>query len=190
MERRGRSAGYLSGAPCGRRAERAAHRTPHTAHRTPHTAHRTPRAAASTPGPSGSPEPSFAARPPPATPSAAAPVQPVFVRRHARGRLRAHAKSACSGKTPIPRPRATPRLQPHKWLIILTNQRVQPNSQFGCTFLLRAVGFRASSHTTLPGSHRRTNPPWQARLSASRSTTFSARASRTQPRVSSALPTG
>ncbi|MCR5898480.1 hypothetical protein DPV74_39260 [Burkholderia sp. HAN2018] len=88
MERRGRSAGYLSGAPCGRRAER---RAPHTAHRTPHTAHRTPRAAASTPGPSGSPEPSFAARPPPATPSAATPVQPVFVHLHARGKV-AHAR--------------------------------------------------------------------------------------------------
>ncbi|CAI8737905.1 hypothetical protein EMIT0158MI4_120178 [Burkholderia ambifaria] len=85
-------------------------------------------------------------------------------------------KSARSGKTPIRRPRATPRLQRSKWLIILANLWVQPISQFGCTFLLRAVGFRASSHTTLPGPHRRTNPPWQARLSASKSTTFSARA--------------
>ncbi|CAM2340387.1 hypothetical protein BVIET440_220019 [Burkholderia vietnamiensis] len=36
------------------------------------------------------------------------------------------AKRHGSGKTPIRRPRATPRLQPPKWLIILTIQWVQP----------------------------------------------------------------
>ncbi|CAM2162204.1 hypothetical protein BLAT2472_110063 [Burkholderia latens] len=67
-------------------------------------------------------------------------------------------------------------MQPAKWLIILANLWVQPIAQFGCTFLLRAVGFRASSHTISPALHRRTNPPWQARPSASKSTTSSARA--------------